>query len=377
MFVSATLAGCNGSDEANELFVSAAQMYKDAAHGAPSAVRLGQAEKAYTNLNRIVEEHRSTDLAVSLASGQGVGIVSIGEVAKTLLRLASAMDDAGTVERLAKDGHDPNAPDIDGWTSLHVAAYNNSTNVSALLLRTGARIGAANEGGTPLHFAARRDAVEVAEQLIGAGADANVATELGRNTPLHYAARNDSIRLAQALIDAGARASPMNSLGDTPLHKAAERDSIEVAALLIKEGAVRDSRNNKDNTPLHVAAANDSVGVAIALLAAGTKVGLRGEQSRTPLHVAARHDAVGVARALVSAGAEVDVVDNLATGVRPLHEAAMGNAVRVAVALLEADADVQVQNIFGETPLQLATKFGSDDVETLLDGVSAPSQPDN
>ena len=344
MFVSATLAGCNGSDEANELFVSAAQMYKDAAQGAPSAVRLGQAEKAYTNLNRIVEEHPSTDLAVSLASGQGVGIVSIGEVAKTLLRLASAMDDAGTVERLAKDGHDPNAPDIDGWTSLHVAAYNNSTNVSALLLRTGARIGAANEGGTPLHFAARRDAIEVAEQLIGAGADANVATELGRNTPLHYAARNDSIRLAQALIDAGARASPMNSLGDTPIHKAAERDSIEVAALLIEEGAVRDSRNNKD---------------------------------RTPLHVAARHDAVGVARALVSAGAEVDVVDNLATGVRPLHEAAMGNAVRVAVALLEADANVQVQNIFGETPLQLATKFGSDDVETLLDGVTAPSQADN
>ena len=70
--------------------------------------------------------------------------------------------DSGLVGVHTKDGY--------GWTPLHLAAANNSLEVSELLISSGAEVNAKNNvGRTPLHWAAIRGNRKMQELLISHG----------------------------------------------------------------------------------------------------------------------------------------------------------------------------------------------------------------
>src|SRR5580765_1861758 len=122
-------------------------------------------------------------------------------------RLADAVQrrDPQAVLALLKQHADVNAPQSDGATALHWAAYLEDADTAALLIRAGAKVDTHNNYGvTPLALASGNGNAEVIDRLLKAGADPNGAVRAGE-TPLMLAARTGNADAVRALLSAGAR----------------------------------------------------------------------------------------------------------------------------------------------------------------------------
>ena len=85
---------------------------------------------------------------------------------------------------------DVNSKDDDGWTSLHVAAFNGNLDAIILLLQSGAQINSLdNDDWTPLHCAARKGYLKVVELLLQEGAQTDAKTK-HNETPLMWLQEN-------------------------------------------------------------------------------------------------------------------------------------------------------------------------------------------
>ena len=99
------------------------------------------------------------------------------------------------VKRIVEEGADVNAKDNGGWTSLHIAACEDSVEIVEYLVSQGADINAKEEDGfTPLHLAAGKSpgtgesrSFNVMNCLISLGADVNAKNNTGA-TPVDCAA---------------------------------------------------------------------------------------------------------------------------------------------------------------------------------------------
>lgn len=93
-----------------------------------------------------------------------------------------------------------NCRDVDGYTPLHRACYNNHLKVIDLLLTRGADLtNRTTEGWTALHSACKWGHHEAAALLLAAGADVNSMTN-GRVTPLHLASTQKNRHLLELLL---------------------------------------------------------------------------------------------------------------------------------------------------------------------------------
>ena len=109
-------------------------------------------------------------------------------------RVADAMkrQDASAVQMLVAAGADVNAPQRDGATALHWAAYWDDVPSASLLIRAGARVNALNENDvTPLTLGCTNASPQMVSTLLDAGGDANAAQTTG-GTPLMTCSRTGS-----------------------------------------------------------------------------------------------------------------------------------------------------------------------------------------
>lgn len=85
---------------------------------------------------------------------------------------------------------DVNLPQIDGSTALHWAVDRDDLEMTDLLIRAGARVGArTREGVTPLQLAAINGSAPMLDRLLKAGADVNAQLTPAGDTALMLAAR--------------------------------------------------------------------------------------------------------------------------------------------------------------------------------------------
>src|SRR5205809_1418123 len=105
----------------------------------------------------------------------GVGLVApVFAVERAALADAAEQRDKTSVRKLLGTGVDVNAPQVDGSTALHWAAYNDDAETAQLLIRAGANAKAANRYGvTPLSLACTSGNGQIVELLLKAGVDAN------------------------------------------------------------------------------------------------------------------------------------------------------------------------------------------------------------
>jgi ankyrin repeat protein len=231
---------------------------------------------------------------------------------------AKAKDDAA-VAMLIAGGADVNAPQPDGATALHWAAYWDSPATAARLLDAGAEVNAPNDYGvTPLALACDNASAGMVTRLLGRGADPNVARSTGE-TPLMSCARTGSVAAVAALLTNGADPSAAEPVrNQTALMWASSEGHAAVARLLLTAGANLRARTTSGYTALLIAARTDARELTSLLLDAGADVNAVAPDGTTSLLVATVRGHADLAILLLERGAD----PNASVGYTALHFAA-------------------------------------------------------
>jgi len=253
------------------------------------------------------------------------------------------------VRALLAEGAEVNAPQGDGTTALHWAAFHDDLELAQVLLRARAFVEARTRVGgiRPVSMAATNGSAEMIALLVDAGSDVNVSTDTGA-TPLMAAATSGRVEAVRLLLDEGAFVNARETAnGQTALMFAAWENRADVIRLLVERGAhvgltswvvsMIERQYDTDGNPLpglrpSVPGGNSVMGGMTALL------------------FAARDGHLEAARALVESGANVDQVAG-SEGSSPMVIAIANGHYTLATYLLDAGADPGVANVDGLAPL--------------------------
>ncbi|KAL7574803.1 hypothetical protein ACA910_010647 [Epithemia clementina (nom. ined.)] len=252
---------------------------------------------------------------------------------RTALHLAAITSNAEVASILVESGAAVNAQDEDGETPLHLSE---STEITELLLRKGgANPNIPNiDGITALHLAVQRRDVDAVRSLIRSGADVNNADNIRWFTALHLIAlpaRNESdergesderYRIAQLLTGSHGMVAPdlndQDREGNTPLHYAVQietKDACNIVRVLLERGADPNICNERNQGPLHLLCHNMQLRNRGALhetlrnmLSNGADANLQSLTGCTALHLSLYHQDINSAVELVSKGSELHIL---------------------------------------------------------------------
>jgi ankyrin repeat protein len=253
------------------------------------------------------------------------------------------------VSTLVKQTGAVNVPEADGTTALHWAVRADDVATAQLLLRAGAKPGAANRYGvTPISLAAVNGNAAMIEILVKAGADPNTSLAEGE-TVLMRAARTGNPEALEVLLSRGADPSHKErTLGETALMWAAAEDNVAAVGTLLEYGADPDARSNLLTFPRANASRTANALVSVVMPRGGWTASM----------YAARRGSTDALRMLADRGADLDVVDP--DGTSALVYAIINGHYDAAAVLIEKGADPNIPDSRG-----MAALYAAVDMHTL------------
>lgn len=241
------------------------------------------------------------------------------EPAPALVADAAERADWDAVAELLAGGAEVNAPQVDGMTALHWAAWHDDPETVAIFIKAGANVLAENRYGVaPLAIACQNGSGKVVRRLLKAGADA-AATLRGGETALMIAARTGRPGPVKALLRHGANANAADRKGQTALMWAAAEGNAEVVDALLAAGADAGEKTRGGFTAFYFAIREGRSDATRRLLAAGADVNdvaRLGGSRTTPLLLAVENGHFELAIELLEAGADPN---GRPRGYTPLH----------------------------------------------------------
>jgi ankyrin repeat protein len=172
------------------------------------------------------------------------------------LHAAAAQGSLESIERLVREGANPNAREGNGRTPLHIAAFRGHGAAAAALIAAGADPHLLdNQRYDAVTIAAVRDDVPTLKALLDAGASAKLVTSVYDGTALIAAAHLGHDGIVRELIRAGAPLDHVNNLGWTALIEAVILGDggprhVETSRALIEAGADARIADRNGVTPL-------------------------------------------------------------------------------------------------------------------------------
>ena len=180
-------------------------------------------------------------------------------------------------------------------------------------------------------------------------------------TLLAMAINENKLAVTEALLKAKADPAIESASARTAMMDAAKADRIPHAKLLLQHGVSINSRNREGNTPLIQVAIYDEGRDTQAIVDLGASVDLPRKGGRTALMIAAEHANSAVVGVLLKAGANPNRVDEggksalmLALGGENPPRRDTETAARVVGMLLEAGANINLGDPAGQTALMQA-----------------------
>lgn len=172
--------------------------------------------------------------------------------------------------------------DINGLSSLHLAAKNCRSDVVAVLLEAGADVNALNRAHeTALHITARDGCMEITELLLKHGAVIDLQTR-SKMTALHYASMVGNLDIVKLLRENEADINIMNVSGETPLHFAVMLGHEDTALFLLDGTTNINAKNDRKETLLHYACRHNLISVAERILIKGADRCAKDKNGKTP-----------------------------------------------------------------------------------------------
>ena len=269
-------------------------------------------------------------------------------------------------------------------TPLHYAALYGSPAAVDLLLRAGLDVNAEDStGSTPLIYGAYDE--RKARLLVEAHANANAANHLGQTPLLIASSANGNDGTVKYLIAHGAKVDTANTFGITPVIAAGGFGGDETVRVLLEHGANVQAKDKADYTALwNVYGYESGSPASVNLLlkhgadvnsfnsfAGMVKNGPIALTKLTPLMLVALYAPVSETNKLLDRGAQVNAVD--VRQMSPLMLAVAtdyADAEKVAT-LIRAGADVNQRDIYGQSVLDWANKFGDPRIIKLLSDAGA------
>ena len=226
----------------------------------------------------------------------------------TALHLAAHENHTDVTQVLIDAGADIDIKNSDGSFSVHVASLAGALDVVKMLLRVGAGVCVTdNEGDTCLTLATYFGYTEIVRYLVGLP-EVDVNHRDGNNdTALHLAAQENHTGIAQVLIDAGADIGTKDDRGSSPLHRACHFGALDIVKMLVEAGAGVHVTDHHGSTCLTLAAElgrTETVRYLVGL--PGVDVNHRDGDNDTALHLARKENHTDTAQLLIAAGADMD-----------------------------------------------------------------------
>jgi ankyrin repeat protein len=281
---------------------------------------------------------------------------------------------------LLQKGADIDARISNGETPLMIAAWKNHKNGTLKLIKKSKSISSGKcpiisetgtKGWSPLHYAARWNAdTYIIKLLLQSGAEVDMAEE-NEATPLHFAADQGRLEAIRVLVAAGANIDAKDKWGRTALMRTIKGRHASAGQLLVELGAsVQEKSYEYSMSALMFAVTwTDSVPLVETLLKAGATINddLDNEECN-PLTRAAVNGNRTVFEFLLTKGGKPDVIDIF--GQQPLQRATRSSLEKGVRVLLDAKADVNFrEEKFGMTALHYAaaTNDNTTIAQLLLD----------
>lgn len=153
------------------------------------------------------------------------------------LMIAIKLKNTAFSQTLISHNIDLKQQDIDRWTALHHAVYQNNGDIMVNLIQRDPSLMhiTTNAGFTPLMTAIWQGNKPMVDVLVGLGSNLDVY-DAGGNSPLHLAVSRNQYTIAKELLDSGANPNIETSKGWTPMDGALADNNTDMAHLLLYYG---------------------------------------------------------------------------------------------------------------------------------------------
>ena len=134
---------------------------------------------------------------------------------------------------------------------------------------------------------------------------------------------------------------------------------IAISQLLIENGADVDQRSHLGKTPLIYAAESARLELVQYLISCGANVNLSDHKGETPLMMAVEHGDVEFTKYLISCGADIHAIGDEKTSLICAIKATYQNSKKMLYFVLSLGIDIDLENLAGETALNIAAQEGN------------------
>ena len=311
----------------------------------------------------------------------------------TPLHAAVKWNGFNNAKTLVALGVDVDAQNLSGKTALSDACRSAKKDMAILLIRSGADINATDATGrTVLMDAISSCNEDMVRLLLQYKANVQVQEMSGQNA-YHEAAVTGNIGIINMIRKAGGNPLSRDAAGETPFSLVLGAEISVIQAVLGNDTTISDSDGN---TPIHIAVQKHvSQKTLMQLLNIGYPASQRNGQGLTPLNEAVANNEKNQALVLLEYGADpylsttsgenaltavfktknLELLDAIAKynatrsdrqGDGILHYAARFADKEIVEHLVSLKLDKSVRNISGETPAQMAERWGRKDIAEIL-----------